>query len=71
MKFVRGFGKFLFDFFIGDTPELFVVGVAVLAICSALLHFLQVQTLVIVLLPLMVFVGVLGSVLLERQRKSR
>ena len=55
----------------GDPPELFVGGVGVLAICSPLLHFLQVQTLVIVLLPLMVFVGVLGSVLLERQRKSR
>jgi hypothetical protein len=70
MKFVCGFGKFLFEFFIGDTPELFVLGVAVLAITSALLHFLNAQALVILLLPLMVFGGVLGSVLLERRRKS-
>jgi hypothetical protein len=71
MKFVRGFGKFLFEFFIGDTPELFVLGVAVLTIASALLHYLNARALVIALLPLMVFGGVLGSVLLERRRKSR
>jgi hypothetical protein len=71
MKFIRGFGKFLFEFFIGDTPELFVLGVGVLATASALLHFLNAQALVIVLLPLMVFGGVLGSVLLERRRQSR
>jgi len=70
MKFVRGFGKFLFEFFIGDTPELFVLGIAALAIASALLHFLNAQALVILLLPIMVFGGVLGSVLLERRRKS-
>jgi hypothetical protein len=71
MKFVRGFGKFLFEFFIGDTPELFILGVAVLVIASALLHFLNSQALVVVLLPLMVFGGLLGSVLLERRRKRR
>ena len=71
MKFVRAFGKFLFEFFIGDTPELFVLGVAALATASALLHFLNAQALVVVLLPLMVFGGLLGSVLLERRRKRR
>jgi hypothetical protein len=71
MRFVRGFGKFLFEFFIGDTPELFGLGVAVLVIASALLHFLNAQTLVLVLLPLSVFGGVLSSVLLERRRKNR
>jgi Na+/melibiose symporter-like transporter len=71
MKYVRGFGKFLFDFFIGDTPELFILGIAVLAIASALLHFLHAQALVIVLLPLMVFAGVVVSVQLERRRKRR
>jgi len=71
MRFIREFGRFLFEFFIGDTPELFGLGIAVLAISSALIHFLHAQALVIVLLPLMVFGGVLGSVLLERRRKSR
>jgi hypothetical protein len=71
VRLVRAFGKFLFEFFIGDTPELFVLGIAVLSISSALLHLLNAQTLVIVLLPLMVFGGVLGSVLLEHRRKRR
>ena len=71
MKVLRALGKFLFDFFIGDTPELFVLGVAVLGISSALIHFLQAQTVVLILLPLLVFAGVVGSVLLERRRKRR
>ncbi|CAB4867581.1 unannotated protein [freshwater metagenome] len=71
MKYVRAFFRFLFDFFVGDTPELFVLGLAVLAISGTLIHTLKSQALVIVLLPLMVFLGVVGSVLLERRRKHR
>jgi uncharacterized protein (DUF983 family) len=36
IRLVRGFGHFWWDFFIGDTPELFVAGLVVLGIAALL-----------------------------------
>ncbi len=37
MKYVTGFGRFWWDFLVGDTPELFV-GAGIVMVVGALIH---------------------------------
>ena len=70
MKYVRALGTFLFDFFIGDTPELFGVGVIVVGVTAGIVHWTHHNALAIVALPVMILLGVAGSVIIERRRKG-
>jgi hypothetical protein len=71
VKYIRALGAFFFDFFIGDTPELFGVGVVVVGITAGLVRWAHQNALVVIALPVMIVLGVVGSVLLERRRKRR
>jgi hypothetical protein len=56
---VVGFGRFWWDFLIGDTPELFVGAVAVVGLVALLCLDHRLRTLCAFLLPLLVM-GLLG-----------
>jgi len=57
---VVGFGRFWWDFLIGDTPELFVGAVAAVGLVALLCLDHRLRTLAAVILPILV-VAVLGG----------
>ena len=61
-RIVRGFGRFWWDFLVGDTPEVFVasvVTIGLIALVSDAAHWHRVG---VVLLPLLVTATLVGSV---------
>lgn len=68
-KVILAFGRFWFDFFIGDTPELFIA-MLVLAGLTAALVALSLSGVAVVALPTLVIAAVALSVRRE-QRKFR
>ena len=60
-RFVVAFGRFWWDFLIGDTPELFVGAVAVVGLVALLCLDHGLRTRAALILPLLV-VGLLGAV---------
>ena len=61
-RIVKGFGRFWWDFLVGDTPEIFVASVVtmgVIAIVSDAAHWHRVG---VVLLPLLVTATLVASV---------
>lgn len=70
LRLVKGFGRFWWDFLIGDTPELFVavlVIIGAIALVSGVGHF---NAAAIVLLPVMAMLALLLS-LIRAKRTSR
>ncbi len=59
-RLVVGFGRFWWDFLIGETPELFVGVVAVVSLVALLCLDHRLRTLAAVILPLLVM-AVLGA----------
>jgi hypothetical protein len=68
VKWVKAFGRFWWDFLIGDTPELFVGSVAVLFAAALVAHAGGPRALTWAGLPLLV-VGMLGVSLLRAARR--
>lgn len=56
VRSARAFGRFWWDFLIGDTPELFMATLAVIALAEAL-HHERVVGIVVVLLAVVGFLG--------------
>ena len=67
MRYLKAFFKFLYDFFVGDTPELFVAGLAILGSGALVHHFSSSNTALAIILPAL---AVAGSVLRERARRK-
>jgi hypothetical protein len=62
------FGRFLWDFLVGDTPELFVAVVAVVLLALVLRHH---RVAAIVLLPVVVVAVLVSSTFRGRRRTPR
>lgn len=58
-RFLIGFGRFLWDFLVGDTPELFVGAVVVVGLVALLCVDQAMRTACAVVLPVLVM-GLLG-----------
>ncbi len=70
MRLLKGFGRFWWDFLIGDTPELFVAALVIVgatALVSEVGHF---NAVAIFLLPLMAILALVVS-LARAKRTSR
>lgn len=61
------FGRFWWDFLVGDTPELFVVMLVLVGLAFALRHD---RVVAVVLLPALAAVAVVGSAFRGRRRSS-
>ena len=62
MRLLYGFGRFWWDFLVGDTPELFIAAlviIGVVALLSVAGHF---NTAAVILLPLLAVVALTISV---------
>ncbi|MDE3007596.1 MAG: hypothetical protein KGJ10_08330 [Acidobacteriota bacterium] len=59
-RIVVGFGRFWWDFLVGDTPELFVAVVAVLVVIALVSVAAGANTWAVALLPVMV-IGALAT----------
>lgn len=65
---VRATGRFLFDFLVGDTPELFVATLAVVGIAFGVAHD---RVVAVVVLPLLAVGAVAASAARGRRRARR
>lgn len=61
------FGRFWWDFLVGDTPELFVAVVAIVGLALLLRHD---RVAALVLLPLLVIAALMGSTFRGRRRNA-
>ena len=62
---LRSFGRFWWEFLIGDTPELFVAVIAIVATALLLRHH---HLAAVIVLPVMTIVFLLASILRGRAR---
>ncbi|HLI56966.1 MAG TPA: hypothetical protein VKY26_08000 [Actinomycetota bacterium] len=71
-RWARAFGRFWWDFLVGDTPELFVGALAVLGIVELVAHAGGPHAVAVIVLPLLV-AALLAVTLLRawRQRRPR
>jgi hypothetical protein len=70
LRLLVGFGRFWWDFLIGDTPELFVAAVVILSVIAILSEAAGANAAAIVALPLLV-VASLSISLVRAQRAQR
>jgi hypothetical protein len=68
LRVVVAFGAFWWDFLVGDTPELFVVAVFIVALVALAALGLHANSLAIALFPLLVVVGLGWSLARARRR---
>jgi uncharacterized membrane protein YhaH (DUF805 family) len=68
VKLVRGFGRFWWDFLVGDTPEITVAVIIIVAAVALASDVAHVNALAFVALPLLAIVTLALSV--RRARKS-
>jgi len=62
VRLLIGFGRFWWDFLVGDTPELFVATLVMLLVTTLLSVVLHLNALSMVVLPLLVIVSLSSSV---------
>jgi len=62
LKLLKGFGKFWWDFLVGDTPELFVSTIAIIVVTVLLGRGLHNSHVATVVLPVLVVASLLWSV---------
>ena len=62
LRLVRGFGRFWWDFLVGDTPELFVGTLLLLGIVALCSLAARLNWLCVILLPLLVLLMLAGTV---------
>ncbi len=67
-RWARAFGRFWWDFLVGDTPELLVGAVGALAAAALLAHLVPVTVVGYLALPLLVLVVLCASAALARHR---
>jgi hypothetical protein len=67
-RLVKGFGRFWWDFLVGDTPEITVAVIIILGVVALASNVMHVNALAYVALPLLAIVTLALSV--QRARKS-
>lgn len=68
VRFVKGFAMFWWDFLVGDTPELFVAAVLIIALVALLRIVWQLNALAVAALPLLAILALGVSV--RRARRA-
>jgi hypothetical protein len=68
VRLLKGFGRFWWDFLVGDTPEITVAVLVILGAVALVVHVVHVNVLAYVALPLLVIVTF--AVTLYRARSS-
>jgi hypothetical protein len=68
-RIVAGFGRFWWDFLVGDTPELFVGAVVVVALVALMCIDHSLRTIAAVTMPVLVAAVVVLSVWKESRRR--
>ena len=69
-RLVVGFGRFWWDFLVGDTPEIFVAVVGILIVTALVSVAAHANALAIVLLPVMAIGALALSVLRAARRRG-
>jgi hypothetical protein len=62
VRLLVGFGRFWWDFLVGDTPELAIATLVVLAVAATTSEVLHLNALAVVVLPLLVVLALVVSV---------
>ena len=70
LRLIRGFGRFWWDFLVGDTPELFVAALVIIAVIALLSERGHFNTAAIVVLPAFATLALAAS-LVRAVRLSR
>jgi hypothetical protein len=70
LRLLRGFGRFWWDFLVGDTPEIFVAALVVLGVVALISLVGHLNTLAVVALPLLAILT-LGLSVLRASRAGR
>jgi len=70
LRLLKGFGMFWWDFLVGDTPELFVAALAIIAVVTVLRIVWQLNAIAVAALPLLAIVA-LGASVHRAQRAAR
>jgi Na+/melibiose symporter-like transporter len=68
-RIVAGFGRFWWDFLVGDTPELFVGSVVVVGLVALMCIDHSLRTITAVIMPVLVAAVVVLSVWKEGRRR--
>jgi hypothetical protein len=67
-RLLKGFGRFWWDFLVGDTPEITVAVLVIVGAVALVVHVLQVNAVAYVTLPLLVIITF--ALTLYRARKT-
>lgn len=70
LRLIRGFGRFWWDFLVGDTPELFVAALVIIGVIALLSERGHFNTAAIVVLPVFATLALAAS-LVRAVRLSR
>lgn len=70
LRLIRGFGRFWWDFLVGDTPELFVAALVIIGVIALLSERGHFNAVAIVVLPVLAILA-LASSLLRAVRAAR
>jgi len=70
VRLVKGFGMFWWDFLVGDTPEIFVAAVAIIAVVALLSEAGHFNGAAVIALPLLAVLA-LGVSVRRAQRAAR
>ena len=70
LRLVKGFGRFWWDFLVGDTPELFVAALVIIGVIALLSESGHFNTAAVFVLPVLAIVA-LATSLLRAVRFSR
>jgi hypothetical protein len=70
VRLAKAFGRFWWDFLVGDTPELFLAVVAILVVTALLTHLVS-TTVAWVLLPVLVIAALVASVWKAARPRAR
>ena len=62
VRVVKGFGRFWWDFLVGDTPEIFVASVVTIGLIALVSDVAKWHRVGVIVLPLLVTVTLVGSV---------
>jgi hypothetical protein len=61
LRLVKGFGRFWWDFLVGDTPELFVAALVIIGVIALLSERGHFNTVAIVVLPVLAILALAWS----------
>ncbi len=62
IRLIKGFALFWWDFLVGDTPELFIAALVVIAVAAWLSESIHANTTAVVVLPVLVIAALTVSV---------